>query len=91
MVVEHASDAIVITNRDGLTTWVNSAFEKLSGYQLAETIGKKPGDLLQGIDTSKEEIKRISDELGQGHTVQSELLNYHKDGAILDRHCYNTD
>ncbi|WP_240206420.1 ATP-binding protein [Vibrio sp. CyArs1] len=80
MVVEHASDAIVITNRDGLTTWVNSAFEKLSGYQLTETIGKKPGDLLQGIDTSKEEIKRISDELSQGHTVQSELLNYHKDG-----------
>ncbi|MFA0440950.1 ATP-binding protein [Vibrio sp. 10N.286.49.B1] len=80
MVVEHASDAIIITDRDGNTSWVNAAFESISGYQMAEVIGKKPGSVLQGEETSIAEIKRISTELQRGNVVKSELVNYNKKG-----------
>ncbi|MCL9773852.1 PAS domain-containing hybrid sensor histidine kinase/response regulator [Vibrio methylphosphonaticus] len=80
MVVEHASDAIIITDKEGKTTWVNAAFERISGYQFHEIAGKKPGTVLQGEETAHSEVSRISEELKQGNTVKSELVNYHKDG-----------
>ena len=80
MVVEHASDAIIITDKQGYTSWVNAAFETISGFSLNEVIGKKPGDILQGEGTSLSEVRRISKELKLGNTVKSELINYHKNG-----------
>ncbi|MGF1777696.1 ATP-binding protein [Vibrio nomapromontoriensis] len=80
MVVEHASDAIIITDKQGNTSWVNAAFEAISGFSLNEVIGKKPGDMLQGDETSPSEVTRISKELKLGNTVKSELINYNKSG-----------
>ncbi|GAL29296.1 sensor histidine kinase [Vibrio variabilis] len=81
LVVEHASDAIIITDKSGHISWANPAFERLSGFQLDEVIGQKPGSFLQGEETSKEEVQRISASLREGKAVQSELINYHKNGT----------
>ncbi|GAL36706.1 sensor histidine kinase [Vibrio maritimus] len=81
LVVEHASDAIIITDKDGFVTWANTAFERLSGYQVNEVLGLKPGSFLQGEETSKQEVDKISTHLKKGEPVQSELINYHKDGT----------
>lgn len=81
LVVEHASDAIIITDKEGLVTWANPAFERLSGYQVKEVLGQKPGSFLQGEETSQQEIANISTHLRKGEPVQSELINYHKDGT----------
>ncbi|MEZ8092494.1 ATP-binding protein [Photobacterium swingsii] len=81
LVAEHAQDAIVITDKDGYTTWVNNSFLALSGYAIAEVIGQKPGNILQGKDTSQDEVTRISDALKKGESIESELINYHKDGT----------
>jgi PAS domain S-box-containing protein len=81
LVVEHASDAIIITDKHGFVTWANTAFERLSGYQVKEVIGLKPGSFLQGKETSQQEVANIAAHLRKGEPVQSELINYHKDGA----------
>ena len=52
-VVKHMRDAVVFTDLDSKVTWVNGAFERLTGYCLSEIIGKKPGDVLQGDETDK--------------------------------------
>ncbi|WP_394242289.1 response regulator [Vibrio astriarenae] len=81
MVAEYAKDAIVITDKQGLVQWVNKGFEDLSGYTLAEVEGKKPGDMLQGKLTSISEIKRLSDAIKSCQPIQSEIVNYHKNGT----------
>jgi PAS domain S-box-containing protein len=81
LVVEHASDAIIVTDRDGLITWVNTAFERLSGYKMSDVLGLKPGSFLQGEETSKQAINDIASHLREGKPVQAELINYHKDGT----------
>lgn len=40
--LESAANGIMITDRDGLITWVNPAFSKLTGYSSQEVIGEKP-------------------------------------------------
>ncbi|KXI21252.1 PAS domain-containing hybrid sensor histidine kinase/response regulator [Photobacterium sanguinicancri] len=81
LVAEHAQDAIVMTDKEGYTTWVNNSFLSLSGYSFDDVIGKKPGDILQGENTSQAEVARISEALKQGHSIESELINYHKNGT----------
>ena len=81
LVAEHAHDAILITDNNGMLTWANQSFSTLSGFQLNEVLGKKPGDLLQGENTSKDDIARISAAIKEGAAIESELINYHKDGS----------
>ncbi|MGF1684565.1 ATP-binding protein [Photobacterium minamisatsumaniensis] len=81
LVVEYASDAILITDKDGFIQWANHAFETLSGYTVKEVEGNQFGGLLQGEETSQEELRRITTELKLGDVIKSELINYHKDGS----------
>ncbi len=81
LVAEHAHDAILITDKDGILTWANQSFCTLSGYQLNEVLGKKPGNILQGEKTSKDDINRISTAIKNGASIESELVNYHKNGT----------
>lgn len=81
LALEYAQDTIIITDKEGLTTWVNKGFEALTGYSFNEAVGIKPGDLLQGKETDLNEKQRISESLQQSQSIQTELLNYHKDGT----------
>lgn len=44
--LEAAANAVVITDRDGFIRWANPAFGALTGYSIAESIGRRPRDLL---------------------------------------------
>ncbi|WP_087017279.1 response regulator [Thaumasiovibrio subtropicus] len=80
-VAEYANDAVVITDHTGLITWVNHGFTKLSGYELAESVDKKPGALLQGKETDLHSIQQLSDAIRAQKPVSLEILNYHKNGT----------
>ncbi len=41
-VVEQTADYVIITDRRGNIEYVNPAFERLTGYTLAEAMGKTP-------------------------------------------------
>lgn len=60
---------------------VNEAFTKLSGYGLEDVKGKRPGDILQGPETDITEVERLSLAVAGGEHIQSEIVNYHKDGT----------
>ena len=75
------TDAVVVmTDSDGYTEWVNDGFVRLTGFQPEEVIGKKPGDILQGPDTSRATVQRISRQLKSKKSFQEEILNYTKSG-----------
>ncbi|MEO5966687.1 MAG: PAS domain-containing protein, partial [Ferruginibacter sp.] len=79
-IAEETLNGVLITNADGLITWCNKSFTELSGYNLEEVYGKKPGDVLQGDETSKIAIRFMSGKLKRQKSFKCDLLNYKKSG-----------
>jgi len=77
--VDNAYNTILITDNSQRITYVNQAFEKMTGYTFEEVKGKNPR-LLQGPDTDKEATKKIRQMLANRISVDETLLNYTKDG-----------
>jgi two-component system cell cycle sensor histidine kinase/response regulator CckA len=77
-----AANGIVITDREGLIMWVNPAFSSLTGYTLAEALGKNPRDLVK----SGRQTRAVYDEMWQtirdGHVWRGEMINRRKDGSL---------
>lgn len=46
LVAEHTDKAVIITDKAGVTEWVNEGFTRITGFDPAEAIGKTPGALL---------------------------------------------
>lgn len=80
LVADNTDNSVIITNSQGKIEFVNNGFTKLTGYELEESIGKKPGGFLQGADTDQETVTRISKQLKEGKSIYEEILNYRKTG-----------
>ena len=76
----HFSDAIVVTDADGLIEWTNHAFDMLCGYSKKEVLGSRPGDFLQGENTNQETVRALRDARVKGEYINTEILNHHKNG-----------
>jgi PAS domain S-box-containing protein len=77
-VAKYMRDAVVFTDTNIKITWVNSAFEKITGYKQEEVIGLKPGTLLQGPETDLNTTKKIADLIRNRQFGTVEILNYTK-------------
>jgi diguanylate cyclase (GGDEF)-like protein/PAS domain S-box-containing protein len=62
--------------------YVNSGFERLSGYSTEELLGKSPRQLL-GPDTEQAGITMLRESLKQGKNCQVTLRNYRRDGSMF--------
>lgn len=80
LVSNETDNSVVITDKDGLTEYVNKGFTKLTGYTLEDIQGKKPGELLQGPETDPETKLAIRRALDEGKPIYVEILNYAKNG-----------
>lgn len=80
LVANNTDNAVIITDNNGVTEFVNEGFIKMTGYQAAEIIGKKPGVLLQGADTDADTVHRIREQIKARKPVYEEILNYNKNG-----------
>jgi PAS domain S-box-containing protein len=81
LVASKTSNAVVITDAQGLIMWVNNAFTTVAGYTLPEVRGKKPGAVLQGKDTNPAHVQKIREGLASKKSFVQEILNYHKNGT----------
>jgi diguanylate cyclase (GGDEF)-like protein/PAS domain S-box-containing protein len=83
--IESSINAIVITDStlpDDPVVYVNPAFERMTGYSPAETLGRNCSFLV-GLDHSQpalENIRAALRERREGHAV---LRNYRKDGTLF--------
>jgi PAS domain S-box-containing protein len=80
MVAKHTTDSVVITDAEGKTLWTNQAFTRLTGYSLEEVLNRKPGQLLQGKETSLQSIQLLRDAEKRFSDIEIELINYRKNG-----------
>jgi PAS domain S-box-containing protein len=84
--VENTQDGILITEAKHVDApgpellYVNQAFTRITGYDLAEVLGRTPR-LLQGPKTDRSQLDKVRTALQEQKPVQVELLNYRKDGS----------
>ncbi len=80
LVASKTHTSVVITNAKGEIKWVNQGFTKLTEYSSKEVIGKKPGSILQGKNTSNDHIESIRNGLHTKKPFSQEIINYSKSG-----------
>ena len=79
-VAARTDNGVVITDPEGRTEWVNDAFTRMTGYALADLLGKKPGAILQGPESNLATVRQMHERLRQGQGFKEEILNYNKAG-----------
>lgn len=89
-VASKVNNAVVINDSDNHVTWVNAAFEKITGFNLNDVKGKRLGDLIIGPKTDLEliaEVRRLT-KMRQSFTI--DMLAYTKDKREIWLSVYNT-
>ena len=80
VVASHTGHPVLIADPQGRIEWVNRAFEKISGYTLAELQGRVPGHVLQGRDTDPATVAIMRDAIAARRPFNVEVLNYARNG-----------
>lgn len=81
LAVLHTSDGILVSDREDRTEWCNQAFTRMSGYALADIVGKVPGTLLHGPETDPATVTRIRETIRARQTLKTDIMNYTKAGV----------
>ncbi len=79
MAVEQAAEAIVLADATATITYVNPAFEKISGYSRKEAIGQNPR-ILQSGKHDADFYARMWAILSRGEVWKGRFINKRKDG-----------
>jgi len=86
LLADNSFDAILITDVAGIIAYSNKAFTKLTGYDQADVIGKKP-NLLQGVGTDMKVISRLKESMKKGlGDYEGSAINYRKNGTPFIMH-----
>src|SRR5271163_524444 len=83
--VETSPEGVVLVdagNPEHPVTYVNSAFEALTGYTFSELVGRNLR-LLQAHDRDQDGRQRLREALSRGDTCRVLLRNYRKDGSLF--------
>jgi len=80
LVAARTDNAVIVTDAQGRIEWANEGFTRITGWEIAEVIGRKPGSFLQGPGTNLDTVRLISQSLKEHKSVQTEILNYHRSG-----------
>jgi two-component system cell cycle sensor histidine kinase/response regulator CckA len=80
--IEQAAEAIVITDTQGAISYVNPAFEKVTGYSRAEALGSTPRLLKSGAQ-DEELYRTLWVTIASGGTWRGRLVNRRKDGTLF--------
>jgi two-component system cell cycle response regulator len=79
-----APEGVVICEAGGdrAVVYANSAFCRISGYELSELLGKNLR-MLQGDDRDQPELDAVREALRHGEAVRALLRNVRKDGTVF--------
>jgi PAS domain S-box-containing protein len=81
--VEQAAEAIVITDAGGTISYVNPAFEKITGYARDEVIGQNARMLRSGKHDAAF-YRHLWETIARGEVWTSRIFNKKKNGALYE-------
>lgn len=79
--VEQNPTGMLITDLNGVPSFTNQAYTRITGYQFAEVYGKKPRELLS-TEITDPEFDKVKACLASGKPWSGVLQNRHKDGRL---------
>jgi diguanylate cyclase (GGDEF)-like protein/PAS domain S-box-containing protein len=79
-VVRNTRAIVVTADPLGRITWVNPAFEDLTGWSGAEVLGRTPGSVLQCPETDPATVAVLREALRARRAVRVDILNRRRDG-----------
>lgn len=77
-----SGDAVLIANLDGLITYVNTAFERITGFTANEVIGRRPSILKSG-EHDESFYRKVWTALKQGRSFRGVFINRNKNGLLF--------
>ena len=80
LIARHTDNAVLITDKEGRTEWVNKAFETTTGYTLDEIRGEKVLEIIQGSDRKKGKLSKIIQAMSQQKSIETNVEYYSKSG-----------
>jgi PAS domain S-box-containing protein len=83
MAVNNSGEAIFMTDREGVITFVNPGFTQLYGYTADEIVGKTTPRILKSGVTKPEDYAAFWQILLNKQVAKGELTNKTKDGPLL--------
>jgi PAS domain S-box-containing protein len=84
-ILECASEAIMVTDREGIVEYVNPAYTALTGYTSAEVVGRQSNRTTSGVQP-KDFYLEMWSTINAGRTWEGDLVNCRKDGSLYDSH-----
>ncbi|PIE60011.1 MAG: hypothetical protein CSA32_00970 [Desulfobulbus propionicus] len=85
LAVDQSSNSVVVTNTDGIITYANSTFTKITGYSADEVIGKNPS-ILQSGQTPPHLYTEMWQAITRGEQWQGQFINQKKNGEIYEEY-----
>ena len=82
IVVEQSSDQVVVTNKEGIIEYVNSAFETITGYSKEESVGRTIRKLISGKNDQKF-YDEVWGKIAGGQSFHGEVINKTKNGEYF--------
>jgi PAS domain S-box-containing protein len=79
-IAQETVNVVIITDTMGSTIWVNDAFTRVTEFAFEEVVGKKPGDLLQGPESSQDVIAYMRENIKNIKPFDCDIINYTKSG-----------
>lgn len=76
-----AANVVVITDREGVIQWVNSAFARITGYTPEEAVGRTPRDLIKSGKQDESFYHNLWRTILAGEVWRSQIVNRRKDGT----------
>ena len=83
LAVEQAAEAILITDPEGSISYVNPAFERVTGYGRSEVIGKNPR-LMKSGKHDQAFYQTLWGTLQRGEVWSGRIINRRKDGTTYE-------
>lgn len=82
--IEQSDESVMITDTDATILYVNSAFERVTGFATQEAIGKKARILIERSETDAEIYEELQTTLDRGDVWRGRLTNQKKDKTLYD-------
>ena len=79
--LENADEAIEVADTDIRFEYVNPAFERITGYDKAEVIGKTSAEILRPYEADEEVYRHVVQTVAAGEVWKGELVSRRKDGS----------
>ncbi len=81
LIAARTDNAVILTDAQGRTEWVNEGFTRLTGYTVDDVRGKTPGAMLQGPETDPKTVAFMRERIRREEGFRVEVLNYTKAGG----------